>query len=340
MEAATRQAKRDLLRRAGLRGDYPARRLRGGRNNRVWRLGLNGTSLLLKEYYHGPEEARDRQAVEWGFLNFAWDAGLRDLPQPLAAIPESHAALLSFLPGRRLRRNEAAWPHLEQAALFIAALNRHGAHPAARKMPLASDACLGLQDHLACLARRLRRLRDVADEPARAFVHLELDPAGKAAVRCLRQWAAARGLDPRERLAPGDHCLSPSDFGFQNALLDGAGRLRFLDFEYAGWDDPAKLVCDFFAQPEVAVDLSYLETFTRKAFAERSDLEVILHRARALLPIHWLKWCCILLGEFLPDQAERRSHAADQSPSTARLARQLAKARAHLRRMPQPNPTR
>ena len=57
-------------------------------------------------------------------------------------------------------------------------------------------------------------------------------------------------------LAAEDCCLSPSDFGFHNALLDDEGKLTFLDFEYAGRDDPAKLVSDFFCQPEVPVPLS------------------------------------------------------------------------------------
>jgi tyrosyl-tRNA synthetase len=31
---------------------------------------------------------------------------------------------------------------------------------------------------------------------------------------------------------------------------------RFLDFEYAGWDGPAKLVCDFFCQPALPAPAS------------------------------------------------------------------------------------
>ena len=38
--------------------------------------------------------------------------------------------------------------------------------------------------------------------------------------------------------------LSPSDFGLHNALRGQDGQLRFVDFEYFGWDDPVKLVSD------------------------------------------------------------------------------------------------
>ena len=39
--------------------------------------------------------------------------------------------------------------------------------------------------------------------------------------------------------------LSPSDFGLHNTISK-KNKLYFFDFEYFGWDDPIKLICDFF----------------------------------------------------------------------------------------------
>ena len=39
--------------------------------------------------------------------------------------------------------------------------------------------------------------------------------------------------------------ISPSDFGFHNALRTNTGPV-FFDFEFSGWDDPAKTIIDFF----------------------------------------------------------------------------------------------
>ena len=49
-----------------------------------------------------------------------------------------------------------------------------------------------------------------------------------------------------ERIPGSDIRLSPSDFGFHNALEDKNGTLIFMDFEYAGPDHPGKIVCDLF----------------------------------------------------------------------------------------------
>jgi thiamine kinase-like enzyme len=42
--------------------------------------------------------------------------------------------------------------------------------------------------------------------------------------------------------------VSPSDLGFHN-ILKYKKKLYFYDFEYAGLDDPIKLICDFFWHP-------------------------------------------------------------------------------------------
>ena len=54
-----------------------------------------------------------------------------------------------------------------------------------------------------------------------------------------------------EELRQETMCIFSSDFGFHNALIDESGTVYLLDFEYAGWDDPAKLVCDFSNQPDM-----------------------------------------------------------------------------------------
>ena len=48
--------------------------------------------------------------------------------------------------------------------------------------------------------------------------------------------------------------LSPSDFGFHNALLRGGREWVFLDFEYFGWDDPGQDRLRFSAAPGDGVD--------------------------------------------------------------------------------------
>lgn len=140
------------------------------------------------------------------------------------------------------------------------------------------------------------------------FVMERLTPAWHDLRAGLDQRVAAMGGD--DPLDPASRCLSPSDFGFHNALRRPSGALAFLDFEYAGWDDPAKLVADFFAQPAVPVPATAFDGFARRVAALTPDPGRMLDRIRLLSPLYRFKWCCIMLNEFLPVDRERRVFAA------------------------------
>jgi hypothetical protein len=51
---------------------------------------------------------------------------------------------------------------------------------------------------------------------------------------------------------------------------------------------------------------------------------------RTLLPAYRMKWCCILLNEFLPVGGARRKFASEECDPEERKADQLKKAKAAL----------
>jgi hypothetical protein len=154
-------------------------------------------------------------------------------------------------------------------------------------------------------------------------------PAWTAVKGRLTNDARAAALEMDRALRPDQCCLSPSDFGFHNALADDDGRVTFLDFEYAGRDDPAKLVSDFFCQPEIPVPLSYHASFLMR-LADGLELDDAGRaRCRILLDAYRIKWSCILLNDFLPIGAARRSFA-DAGEWDIRCLTQIKKAQAKI----------
>lgn len=293
--------------------------LSGGANNRVFRLETGGEALLLKAYFRHPLDLRDRLGTEFAFCRFAWECGVEVPPRPLAADAPAGLALYEFIEGRRIHAGEVAASDVAAAADFYLGLNRQ--REEAGEMPAASEACFSVVAHLCSLQRRLSRLGTVTHRDALAFVRDELVPLADHVVSATRvQWGDAA-------LSETDRRVSPSDFGFHNALRQPDGRLRFIDFEYAGWDDPAKLVCDFFCQPAVPVSLDYWDSFAAAVAEDLSDPAA--HRARfaALLPVYRLKWCCILLNDFLPEGGARRAFASGMEVTEEQWAAQLDKAR-------------
>jgi hypothetical protein len=157
-----------------------------------------------------------------------------------------------------------------------------------------------------------------------------------------QKFIATAGIGPTSELTWEERCISPSDFGFHNALRQPGPCIAFYDFEHAGWDDPAKLVADFFCQVERPVPDAYMQTFQEQYFASFPNSRQLAYRFAALLPSYRVKWCCILLNEFLPDAQGRRQFSGAQEPNAveaqcAKVTRTLQKLGADLRRMDDPS---
>jgi len=134
-------------------------------------------------------------------------------------------------------------------------------------------------------------------------------------------------LPERDAVIPSDQrVLSPSDFGFHNALRTPQHALRFVDFEYAGWDDPAKTISDFFLQPAVPVPHEHYDHVITEAAAAVQQQQILPRRVKTLYPLFGVKWCCILLNEFVPRDAARRTYARPGERIEDRRRQQLDRA--------------
>jgi hypothetical protein len=333
-EAEIRPAVIDLLASAGLSGEFSLNPISGGRNNRVFRLQTRGRRLLLKWYFFHPRDKRDRLQTEFSFCQFLWSRGLRNLPQPIACLNEKQIALYGYIEGRQLSADEIGQRHIDAALDFYHAINRHHADQDAVDLPDASEACFRIEDHLDCVRQRLTRLEQIDWQTeshcaAGDFVINNLLPLSLVVLERAKKQSLEWEMEINAELEGDQRCLSPSDFGFHNALLDGNNNVFFVDFEYAGWDDPAKLICDFFCQPASSAPLEFLPEFSESVLASLSPQGCPNRRVQLLLPVYQLKWCCILLNEFLPTGAARREFGRgvvdqDVLESQIEKARQLA----------------
>jgi hypothetical protein len=306
-------------------------RLAGGRNNRVYRLETDhGVPLVLKLYFSDIRDTRDRLGAEWNFITHAWSRGIRNVPEPLACDAAEHAGLFGFVPGRKLTPSEVTQAHVDAAIDFVLAVNTRP-RPA---LAAGSEACFSLSEHIAMVKRRVERL-SMLDAAAphlaevQSLVSTRLLPAWAEVKSRLSADACAAGLSMDEPISAEERCLSPSDFGFHNALVDDEGRLSFLDFEYAGLDDPAKLVCDFFCQPEIPVPLAYHAHFIDRMAQGLALNAAAIARCRLLLNGFRVKWTCIMLNDFVPLDSARRVFAGEADRAIS-YPEQLEKANARM----------
>ncbi len=297
--------------------------LAGGRNNRVYRVVGQSASGILKQYHRSEGSGRDRFAAELAWYQYCQSTSVGQVPRLWSADQAANCALFSEISGRKLLPGEVTVNHVRQAAEFFSDVNRHRNTTLAARLPLAADACLSIADYLNQIERRIQRLQavPVIDEPT---VKLQSWLVGTLVpLWCEVRATIKRGSSSDQLVAirsVEERCVSPSDFGFHNAILTPTGTLKFLDFEYAGWDDPAKMVCDFYWQVEIPVPK---ETLPLMLEATTSQGEGVSERVRRLFPLMGIKWCAIVLNEFIDDGRLRREFAGGVAVVDSTRNRQL-----------------
>ena len=322
-----------LVGRAKRTNPRPLEALPGGRNNRVFRLATDQSPTLLKLYFHHPDDTRDRLKNEFGFLEHLQAGGSKLAAMPLAKDPANFAGLMEFIEGDRLGIDQVTAAEVEQASMFFMEANAHRASPFAQGLPNASEACFSMAEHLATTQRRVDRLDhiggdDDVDVAALNFVAETLLPLWQTIRSRVESGTAELDLD----LPLECRVLSPSDFGFHNTLRESSGRLRFLDFEFAGWDDPAKLICDFRNQPDMLLDRSLTDIFTRVVIGANPEPGALEQRVALLEPVYQAKWACICLNDFLDWGKQRQQFTSGNASSVEIRTGQLAKARVMIER--------
>ncbi len=315
--------------------------LTGGKNNRVYRVNTDAIRpVLLKAYFRHPDDPRDRMNTEFRFSQSAWESGVRCIPKPLAADNAHGLALYEFLDGTKLESGMVNASHVRAACNFVLKLNEQ--RTAHTNFPNASEACFSLQQHFATIAGRVRKLQQI--EPidglhrhAKELVESSFIKTAKEQLIYAQWYALKLGFDLHEELPQECRCLSPSDFGFHNAIYSRyQDRLYFFDFEYAGWDDPAKLICDFFCQPAIPAPQATFEEFAQSIATLTNDPPRLIARTELMLPLYRIKWICIMLNDFLPVGNSRRAFAENSIERMARQTRQLVQAQAAMEQLKQP----
>jgi hypothetical protein len=167
-----------------------------------------------------------------------------------------------------------------------------------------------------------------------SFLARDLAPATEQMLSWSQERFQAAGLDWDREMDATERTLSPSDFGFHNALRRRDSDIVFLDFEYFGWDDPAKMISDFLLHPAMDLSSEHKRMFGTAILGCFPDDSNLSRRVEAVYPLFGLKWCLILLNEFLPGDLRRRQFASGAELDREALQmKQLSKAKQMLTRI-------
>jgi hypothetical protein len=313
--------------------------LQGGRNSRVFSaLCAGGTRVVVKSYHRSESDPRERLKTEWDAFTFLKQQGVSWVPQPLSCDTGLQMAVYESISGDPPLNGPLYSCDIQQAVNALSTLFRlsQTLPEAAERFAPASEACFSIEAVFESLRGRLALLTASAvSSPAlRTFLEGELLPFEMEIKAWCKSSANKTGVTLAECLPNSARTLSPSDFGFHNALRRGGGQLVFLDFEYFGWDDPAKTAVDFLLHPAMRLTRDQQHEFLSGVMLAFGGLTHLHDRIKLVFPLFGLKWCCILLNDFTRNHLQRRifsgSTSSDASLLEQKKITQLAKARAML----------
>jgi Phosphotransferase enzyme family len=288
-----------------------------GANSRVFRVDLATRRLALKSYPERRGDPRDRLETEWAALQFLSRHGVRAVPAPIARDSEGRLMLMEWIDGEVVSAHGRG--DVDDVISFIVRVFELSREPGAPHFDNASEACLSANEILRQIDARLATFD--RDPMLESFLEQDLHPALAAA-----RARAAQGPSWTGVLPPELRRLIPADLGFHNALRQADGRLRYIDFDYFGWDDPVKLTADFLVHPAMRLSESDKARFKQGMAGALADDREFCARLDRHLPLYCIRWALILLNCFRRDR--RSTVPADRAARQELWSAQLEKARA------------
>jgi len=291
-----------------------------GANSRIYRVETSAGPFALKSYPMRLNDTRSRAEVEWRTLRFLTDRGVTSVPAPIARDEAGQFMLMEWIDGASITAHQPG--DVDEAASFICRVFELSSDAEAAEFPLASEACLSIGSIVEQIEDRLPQLR--SELALETFLATRFMPA-LAGAKGIVQPQLQQNAELEQRLRR----LIPADFGFHNVVRQGDGGLRYVDFEYFGWDDPVKLTADFLLHPAMQLSADDNRNFFLRMRAGLSDDADFEKRLMRHLPLFALRWVLILFNPWRRDRLAELSK--DERARQALLDDRLSKAQRLLR---------
>ena len=287
------------------------RKIREGRNNEVFLFKEKKQKFIIKKYKSYYETKYDRFFSEKIFLEYLNKKKIKNIPKIIYLNKKKKIIHFTYIKGKQIKR--AKKKHLNICLNFLKKINYKTTYKNF-KFQKASDACLSIQDHIKTCESRIKKLiikynhnSSINDKKILKFLRNQIIPEFKI-IKSKINYSFTKS-QIMKRLNKNELILSPSDFGFHNIILKNS-ELYFIDFEYAGWDDPSKLICDFFLNPDYLISKADKKYFLNKFIHIFRRKLLNVDNLRLILKFHFLKWVCVILNQLDIEISKKNANLA------------------------------
>lgn len=280
-------------------------------NNRIFKMATDNEEIILKSYLKINENERNRGQVEFHALQAMWKNKMTSIPVPLKSHEQYKFCFYQFISGKALQApTESMMIFLGD---FLGDLYKLGTENNLEQFSEGADSRKSLQDYLAMIDKRLKEIEKGRTEPLMAPVFKLLDeeiyPLKEIVVGRFMKKINQLEISLSTPLPKAEKTLSPSDYGLHNMLESGPDKWIIFDFEYFGWDDPCKMIADFYhhAGQNFSIEFKHIvkDRFLQHyPFPDQFNLRFSL-----VSELIGLEWILIILNIASPAVLERKKFA-------------------------------
>ena len=275
-----------------------------GFNSRIYKASTDkGSEYFVKKYITHNGDMRDRLSTEFNSFSFLRKNKVYEVPEPVCMNKEHNTGIYSFITGCKIHGKDILQEHVLQAVEFLKKLHDLKNAEGSSDLPDASEACFTIQAYMDSIDKRLSELKsihinkDIVEE-LHVYLNNDFSPIYNEIKDFVDRKGREKSMDFSLELPETCKILSPSDFGFHNAIRQGDGTFVFVDFEYFGHDDPAKLISDFYLHPRNSLPCIHREFFFHRLYEYLNKDSNLVKRLPFIYLLLSLKWCLIMLNVF------------------------------------------
>lgn len=275
------------------------------RNSTIFLLKLNNKKkYVLKRYKYDSYNTRNRLKSEVDAISFFKEIELKNIPKIFYYDEKFSYILMNYIHGRKIKKIKKI--HIKKAISFLKRINEN--RHKAKSLMNASESCF----NLSCLFNIINYRYNLLNSSGIDLCNIGLSDILKEIIALYNN--LKRHLEHEygslykdillKETEKEKRILSPSDFGLHNAL-ERRREVIFLDFEYFGWDDIAKLTGDFLFHPGMDLNFDLKKYFLKKILDIFDFVPHLEKRIKIFYPFLGINWTLRLLNEFLPYKIQK-----------------------------------
>ena len=269
-----------------------------GINSSTFKLEGYEEKYLLKIYNSSKINPINRLEHEYKFLTFLKECKFDNVPQLIFSNKKENWLLMTWIEGEKI--NKVNCDLCKEYLEFLVGIQKFRGTNGAKIILPASEAYFHLKGHIKSINHRILML----EKKQKEILIINKDllqifknflSKVKSEINYLMRFQKENSLDIDYILPEENRIISQSDVGFHNLLI-GNDKVYFLDFEYAGWDDPGKLLSDLLLQPDNNIPIKYFKIFDTYLNDYIFKKNYNNDRLLFMLKLIRIKWALIILN--------------------------------------------